>query len=391
MGNYDFNKVINRKNTYCTQWDYIQDRFGVADLLPFSISDTEFQVPKPVLTAVQERVVHGVFGYSRWNHDAFKSSVTNWYAERFQADFDSEWVLYSPTVCYSISVLLRLKSAEQDKVVVFSPMYDAFYDLIRENNRELVENELLWDNGEYCIDFERLEEQLRDASIFLLTNPHNPTGRVFKKWELERIIAICAQYHVFLISDDIHMDIVYGDAKYLPILDVATEPQNMCICSSASKTMNTPGLIGSYLLVPDVALRAEFLKQLKQRDALSSVSILGMYATMAGYNESADYVDELVAHLEGNMHYIKTYFDEKIPEIKFRIPEGTYLAWLDISALGVSKEALQEALIHVGKVAVMPGETYGGKGFLRLNIACSRTKLIDGLERMDKAIQTLRR
>ncbi|AQY52111.1 aminotransferase class I and II family protein [Listeria weihenstephanensis FSL R9-0317] len=391
MGKYDFNEVIDRKNTYCTQWDYIEDRFGEHDLLPFSISDTEFQVPTPVLEAIQARVAHGVFGYSRWNHDAFKGSITNWYQTRFNAHVDKDWVLYSPTVCYAISVLIRLKSEEWDRVVVFSPMYDAFYSLIEENNRELVENELVWDNGKYCIDFERLEKQLKGAKILLLTNPHNPTGRVFDKAELAKVIEICERHHIFIISDDIHMDIVYGNAQYTPILSLAENPVNMCICTSASKTMNTPGLIGSYLLVPDATLRAAFLKQLKARDALSSVSILGMYATMASYNESADYVDELVIHLENNMHFLKNYITNHIPEIRFEIPEGTYLAWLDVSALGVTKDALQEALIHVGKVAIMPGETYGGPGFLRMNVACSRSKLVDGLERMNQAIQTLRR
>ncbi|KGL42356.1 pyridoxal phosphate-dependent aminotransferase [Listeria sp. SHR_NRA_18] len=390
MGKYDFNEVVDRKNTYCTQWDYIEDRFGEADLLPFSISDTEFRVATPVLAAIQERVAHGVFGYSRWNHEAFKGSIIDWYRARFDAQFEMDWVLYSPTVCYAISVLIRLKSAERDRVVVFSPMYDAFYSLIRENNRELVENELLWDNGTYCIDLERLEEQLRGAKILLLTNPHNPTGRVFQKAELEAIIEICERLGVFIISDDIHMDIVYGNSRYTPILSLTKNPVNMCICTSASKTMNTPGLMGSYLLVPDEALRDAFLKQLKQRDALSSVSILGMYATMVAYNESADYVDELVVHLESNMHFLKNYIVNQLPEIHFEIPEGTYLAWLDISRLGVSKEALQDALIHVGKVAVMPGETYGGQGFLRMNVACSRSKLVDGLERMHKAILTLR-
>lgn len=391
MGKYDFNEVVDRKNTYCTQWDYIEDRFGEADLLPFSISDTEFRVATPVLEAIQKRVAHGVFGYSRWNHEAFKGSIVNWYQKRFDAQFDMDWVLYSPTVCYAISVLIRLKSAERDRVVVFSPMYDAFYNLIRENNRELVENELLWDNGTYRIDFERLEEQLRGAKILLLTNPHNPTGRVFQKAELSAIIEICERQGVFIISDDIHMDIVYGNAHYTPILSLERNLANMCICTSASKTMNTPGLMGSYLIVPDEDLRDAFLKQLKQRDALSSVSILGMYATMATYNESADYIDELVVHLESNMHFLKKYVTDNLPEIQFEIPEGTYLAWLDISALGVPCEVLQKALIRIGKVAIMPGETYGGQGFLRMNVACSRSKLVDGLERMHKAILTLRR
>ncbi len=381
---YHFDQVIDRRNTFCTQWDYIQDRFSEEGLLPFSISDTDFKAPEPVIRAVSERVSHGIFGYSRWNHHAFKSSITNWYKNRFNVDFKEEWVLYSPTVCYAISVLIELNSRPDDKIVVFSPLYDAFFNIIKEQKRELVLNPLLLENGRYTIDFHTLERELQTAKILLLTNPHNPTGRVFTKEELLKIMALCKANDVFLISDDIHMDIVYPGSTYTPVLSLGIE--RVAICSSASKTMNTPGLIGSYLLVPDEALREDFLRILKGRDALSSVSILGMHALIAGYNEGASYVDELLLYLDKNMNLVRDFFSTELPDIAFSKPEATYLAWLDVRGLNLTDDAVQEALVKKGKVAVMSGAVYGAKGFLRLNIACPESKLIDGLHRMKKAL-----
>lgn len=381
---YHFDQFIDRRNTFCTQWDYIKDRFGEEDLLPFSISDTDFKAPEPVIKAVSERVSHGIFGYSRWNHSAFKSSITGWYKNRFNADFNEDWVLYSPTVCYAISILIELNSKPKDKVVVFSPLYDAFFNIIKERDRELVLNPLHLENGRYTIDFKSLERELQTAEILLLTNPHNPTGRVFSKEELLKIIALCKTYDVFLISDDIHMDIVYPGSAYTPVLSLSTE--RVVICSSASKTMNTPGLIGSYLLVPDEALREQFLRILKGRDALSSVSILGMHALIAGYNEGASYVDELLLYLEKNMNLVRDFFSAELPDIAFLKPEATYLAWLDARGLNLTDDAIQNALVTKGKVAVMSGATYGAPGFLRLNVACPESKLLDGLSRMKKAL-----
>lgn len=392
MTPYDFDQIINRRGTYSTQWDYIQDRFGEKDLLPFSISDTDFQVPEPVTRILEEVVSRKIFGYSRWNHDDFKQAITGWYQSRFTVDISPDWILYSPAVCYSLSLMIQLKSQPGDEVVVFSPMYDAFYQVVQRNERILSESPLSCNvsaDGNYLftIDFDDLEARLGTARILLLTNPHNPTGRVFTRPELQQIVQLCEKYQVFLISDDIHMDIVYPGHRYLPVLDVTTNPEQCCILTSASKTMNTPGLIGSYLIVPDSKLQEQFLNLLKGRDALSSVSIPGMYATMAAYREAADYVDQLTGYLNGNMRLIDSYIAEHIPDIQFTRPEGTYLAWIRTAGLGLSDEEIQQKLIGIGKVGIMPGKTYKMSGFLRMNAGCPRSKLIEGLNRLKLSLK----
>lgn len=387
MMRYNFDEMIDRKGTYSTQWDFIEDRFGEKDLLPFSISDTDFKVPEPVTEALKKRLSHPVFGYTRWNHSDFKKAVTDWYHKRFQAFVREEWILYSPAVCYSLSLLIQLKSKPGDRVVVFSPMYDAFYQVIEQNGRILEESPLKNEDGRYRIDFERLEAQLKDARILLLTNPHNPTGRVFTVSELQALISLCDKYGVFLISDDIHMDIVYPENRYTPVFTLMKQKENCCVCSSASKTMNTPGLMGSYLIVPDESLREQFLMLLKGRDALSSVSILGMEAMIAGYRDASDYVDQLVAYLGKNMLVIHQFMKERLPLLSFIPPEGTYLAWIDARGLGLTDEEIKHLLVQRGKVGIMSGETYGRSGYLRMNAGCSRQKLLDGLERMERALK----
>lgn len=390
----NFNQLTNRKGTYCTQWDYIEDRFGEKDLLPFSVSDTDFKVPQAIIKTLKKRMEHEIFGYTRWNHLPFKSAIQHWYHKRFEADIETDWVLYSPSVIYSVAKLIELKSEKGDRIVLQTPAYDAFFKTIKDNHRKICENPLLFRDGHYTIDFIDLEQQLSHpkAKIFLLCSPHNPTGRVWTKVELLKMIELCQKYNVFMISDDIHMDIVRSDFSYIPLTSCTTDLKNIAICSSASKTFNTPGLICSYLLIPDANLREEFLVTLKNRDGLSSTSIFGMLSTISAYNECAPWVDELNLYVTNNLVLLQEFLKAELPEIQLVIPEATYLAWLDVSRLPYTSQQLQEALIHYGKVAIMPGNTYGatGENFIRMNIGCPREKLIDGLQRLKLAVEHLK-
>ncbi|MGA3452824.1 aminotransferase class I/II-fold pyridoxal phosphate-dependent enzyme, partial [Lactiplantibacillus pentosus] len=250
---YDFDKVIDRRGTYSTQWDYIQDRFGRSDILPFSISDTDFPVPVGVQQALEKRIKHPIYGYTRWNHEAYKNSIVNWFKAQNQAPINPDWIVYSPSVVFSIATFIRMKSAVGEGVAVFTPMYDAFYHVIEDNQRVLIPIRLSSAQQDYQIDWDTLETVLKQATtkILLLTNPHNPTGKVFSVQELKRISTLCRQNNVFIISDDIHKDIVYKRSAYTPITMYTTT--DVVLCCSATKTFNTPGLIGSYLFVPDLS------------------------------------------------------------------------------------------------------------------------------------------
>ena len=388
-----FDQLIDRTGTYCTQWDYIEDRFGESDLLPFSISDTDFLCPDEVLQALEKRMKHGVFGYTRWNHNEFKGAILNWFRKRFSCEIKEDWVVYSPTVIYSISKMIEMLTDEGDHVIIQTPAYDAFFKVIQDNNRTLSCNQLIYEDSIYRIDFDDLEQKLshKRAKILLLCSPHNPTGRVWTKDELETIINLCNKHNVFIISDEIHMDIVFQPNKHIPILNVTTDLNNVFICSSASKTFNTPGLGGSYAVIPNEKLREEFLITLKNRDGLSSASVFGTVATIEAYNNCEQWVDDLVSYIHKNLKKIQDFLDEYLPMVKLKIPESTYLAWIDVSQLPYTSEQLQHALVHYAKVAIMPGETYGdsGEGFIRMNVGCPHSKVVEGLQRLKIAIDYL--
>ncbi len=385
---HDFDQVTDRAGTYSTQWDYAADRFGRADVLPFSISDTDFAVPEAVQQALLERMKHPIYGYTRWNHDDFKGSIAHWFNRTPGSEVSQDWVVYSPSVIFSAATLIRLMSSPGEQVVTLTPMYDAFYGVIRGNGRALRAVRVEGAQDGYGLDWGDLEAALAEprSRVMLLTNPHNPTGKVFTREELVRIVELCHANDVFLISDDIHRDIVFAPNTYCPVTSVATE--GLALLCSASKTFNTPGLIGSYLLIPDERLRGRFLFELKQKNALSSVSILGMTAQMAAYNSCEDYARELVTYVHGNMEELAAFLAAKLPEIRFVPPEGTYLAWMDASGLGMSASELQDRLVNVGHVGIMSGAVYGGERYLRMNVACPISKLRGGMERMLSAIRS---
>lgn len=378
-----FDEPINRKGTHCTQWDYVEDRFGEKNLLPFTISDTDFKVPAAVEAALIKRMQHPVFGYTRWNHNEFKQAVCKWYSERFKSRIDSDWLVYSPSVMYSIKLLVTLLSNPGDGIIIQTPAYDAFYKMIKENKRKIVPNALIYDANSYRIDFEELTRLMAqpENKVLLLCSPHNPTGRVWQKDELQRMIELAKTHDVFIISDEIHMDIVRKGQRHQPIIDLLQK--NVALVTSGSKTFNFPGLIYSYGIIPDSKLRDRFLTQLKEADGLSSTSIFGMTATIAAYDNESKWVDQLNDYLDDNIAYVIAYLQEYHPELVVTKSEATYLMWIDCTALDLTMVELQQRMIRKGKVAIMSGEIYGneGRNFLRLNVGCSREKLIDGLNR----------
>lgn len=384
-----FDEVKDRRGTYCTQWDYVKDRFGKDDLLPFTISDMDLESPKEIVEALIKRINHKIFGYSRWNHDDFKNSIEGWYNRRFDFQINKEWIVYSPSVIYAISKFIEMKSKKGDGILIHTPGYDGFFKVIVDNDRKLLTSPLKKVKESYEIDFDDFELKCKKAKIFLLCSPHNPTGRVWTEKELEKMIKICKKYNVFIISDEIHMDIIYR-GKHHPVLSQSGDYiENIVLCTSASKTFNIPALCGSYLFVTNQKDRDEFLRILKNRDALSSPSILAVIATITAYNKCEYWVNELVKYTESNIKYVKEYLEKNIPVLKCEVPQGSYFAWIDFSKLGISNEEFQRNLIDIGGVAIMPGLTYGEEGryFIRFNVGCSIKKVEEGLQRIEKAVK----
>lgn len=385
---YDFDTSIDRTGTYCTQWDYVQDRFGKEGLLPFTISDMDFAAPNVVLDALKQRLEHPVLGYSRWNHHDFRSAVTAWFHRRFDAMFDEQAIVYGPSVIYIISSLIQQWSKPGQGVVYHAPGYDAFDRMIAGQQRVCVPSSLLKEHGQFSINWCELEQQLADPNnrIFLLCSPHNPTGRVWSKEELIRIAKLCQRHNVAVISDEIHMDIAFK--PHTPWQGFGLE-MPWALVSSASKSFNIPALTGAYAIIPDQQCRDDYLFKLKHVDGLSSPAILGVLATMAAYQKGHEWLDALNDYVLGNHKYVQTALNSAIPQINYQLPEATYLAWIDLSSLPLDMAALNRTLIDQYDVAIMQGSTYGdvGKDYVRLNLGCPRSKVEAGVAALIAAIQ----
>lgn len=389
---FDFSTVVDRHGTWCTQWDYVADRFGAADLLPFTISDMDFATAPCITDALHQRIDHGVFGYSRWKNDEFLAAVAHWFRQRFNSQIDTDTLVYGPSVIYMVSELIRIWSHAGDGVVVHTPAYDAFYKAIEGNQRRVVPVAMQKTPEGWQGDMAALEAALSQPQnkILLLCSPQNPTGKVWTRDELAHMADLCARYDVAVISDEIHMDMVWGENRHTPWNEVARG--KWALLTSGSKSFNIPALTGAYGLIGDDFSREAYLGALKGRDGLSSPSVLALTAHIAAYQQGEPWLDALRSYLEQNLHYVAQELHRAFPNLGWQPPDATYLAWIDLRPLAIDEHALQKVLIEQQKVAIMPGYTYGeeGKGFVRLNAGCSRSKLEQGVQRLINGIQSLR-
>ena len=388
---FDFSTVVDRHGTWWTQWDYVADRFGAPDLLPFTISDMDFATAPCITDALHQRINHGVFGYSRWKNDEFLAAVAHWFHQRFNSHIDIETIVYGPSVIYMVSELIRLWSAPGDGVVVHTPAYDAFYKAIEGNGRHVVPVEMEKHASGWLGNMAALEAALAkpENRILLLCSPQNPTGKVWTREELTHMAELCARHNVAVISDEIHMDMVWGGHRHTPWNEVARG--KWALLTSGSKSFNIPALTGAYGLIGEEESRNGYLSALKGRDGLPSPSVLALTAHIAAYQQGAPWLDALRHYLEENLLYIAQELNSAFPKLNWQPPEATYLAWVDLRPLNIDDRALQKVLIEHQKVAIMPGYTYGneGNGFVRLNAGCPRSKLEQGVKRLIAGINTL--
>lgn len=383
-----FDKPVDRRGTFCTQWDYTVDRFGRDDVLPFSISDMDFELPKSTTEVLINSVSRGVFGYTRWRHDDFKSSVTGWYHRRFDYQLNPDYITYSPTVIYSLAELLRMRSKD---VLLFTPAYDAFFGVLKENGCNPVMSELQINNNRFEINRDQFDEVIKSVDTLLFCSPHNPVGKIFDREELEYIVEKCKENNVFIISDEIHMDVSFGK-QHIPLLKIAETynyQDNCVIITSATKSFNFPGLLFSYALIPNQQLKTQFETSLKVKNGLSSCTTLGLLATIDVYTNGDQWLDELNEYLFGNYTYAKQFIETNIPQMKIYEFDGTYLLWIDSRAYEQKFEQLIDIMYNQTKVGIMDGSVYGMDNFLRINIGCQRSKLEEGLKRFKQAVDLL--
>ena len=378
---YDFETIIPRRGTNSYKWDTPEE----ADVLPMWVADMDFRTAPAIVEALQERVAHGIFGYTKVP-EAYYDAVTRWFENRHRWQINPQWIIYTSGVVPALSAIIKALTEPGDKVIVQTPAYNCFYSSIRNNGCELSASNLIYRDGRYTIDFDDLEAKVADpkAKLLLLCNPHNPVGRVWTPEELRHIGNICLRNGVFVVADEIHCELTYNGRDYTPFASLSERfQQNSVTCVSPSKAFNLAGLQIANIIAADEDVRRRIDRVININE-VCDVNPFGVIATMAAYNESGEWLDALRKYLWENYGYLCRFFEEHLPQYHVLPLEGTYLVWIDCRASGIGSDATTLRLQDEQKLMVNSGTIYGpgGEGFIRLNIACPRKVLADGLERI---------
>lgn len=376
---YDFDKTIDRRATNSYKWDSAPE--GV---LPMWVADMDFRTAPAIIDALQKRVAHGIFGYTRVP-DAYYDAVTSWFSRRHGWDIDREWIIYTSGVVPAVSAVIKAMTVPGDKVIVQTPVYNCFFSSIRNNGCEIVSNPLRRTADTYEMDFDALERCAADprAKVMLLCNPHNPAGRVWTPDELTRLGNICLRNGVTVVADEIHCELVYQGFKYTPFASLSDAFLHRSVtCVSPSKAFNIAGLQIANIVAFDNDLRSRIDKAININE-VCDVNPFGVAATIAAYNEGEEWLNQLVDYLHGNYEAMAEFCRRELPEFPITRLEGTYLVWMDCSSLGMPSDALEHALLDDARIWLNAGTMYGaeGEGYMRWNIACPRSVMLDGLNR----------
>lgn len=376
---YDFDKITDRRATNSYKWDSAPE--GV---LPMWVADMDFRTAPAIIDALQKRVAHGIFGYTRVP-DAYYDAVTSWFSRRHGWDIDREWIIYTSGVVPAVSAVIKALTVPGDKVIVQTPVYNCFFSSIRNNGCEIVSNPLRRIGYTYGMDFDALERCAADprAKVMLLCNPHNPAGRVWTPDELTRLGNICLRNGVTVVADEIHCELVYQGFKYTPFASLSDAFLHRSVtCVSPSKAFNIAGLQIANIVAFDNDLRRRIDKAININE-VCDVNPFGVAATIAAYNEGEEWLCQLLDYLHGNNEAMAEFCRRELPEFPIARLEGTYLVWMDCSSLGMSSDALEHALLDDARLWLNAGTMYGaeGEGYMRWNIACPRSVMLDGLNR----------
>ncbi len=388
---YDFDKIIDRKNTKCYKWDYNKEIFGKEDLLSMWVADMDFKAPSEVLEILKKRADHGIFGYTGLT-DSFYNSIVNWMKKRFNWKIEKDWIIATPGIVPAINFAIQTYTKKKDKVLVQTPVYYPFFTSIKNNDRTLVVSQLRLIDDHYEMDFADLERKLSDnVKMMILCSPHNPVSRVWKLDELQRVSELCMKYNVLLISDEIHSDLIFSSYKHIPIPTISKDIANNSLTMFApSKTFNVAGLSLSYVIIPNKKIRINFQKMLLNL-GLHGGNVFGIEALEASYRHGQKWLEELLIYIEDNYTFVQQYLHNNITKLKAVKMEGTYLLWLDCRELNLSQKELVSLIINKAGLAFNDGSKFGkgGKGFMRMNLGCSRKLIEQALNQLESAIKKL--
>lgn len=389
----NFDEIIDRSGTNSVKWDAREQLFGSATALPMWVADMDFKNSDQIRKALHELIDDQILGYALPSDSLFESIIL-WQKERHQMNINKENILFSPGVVGAIAVCVQALTSPHDGVLIHDPVYTPFSSVVQSNNRRIYRTPLIIENGQYKMDYDHIEKSFKEHSIkmFILSNPHNPGGRVWTKKELIQLIDLCIQYEVILISDEIHSDLTYTDSTIYSPISLKEEYKNWVVTlHSASKTFNLAGVKLAFYIVCNDELKGK-IETVQHETEQNSISTFGMVATEAAFSKSIEWHKELMEYLEENRNLVIEFFDKELPEVFYMKPESTYLFWFDASSLHIEGDKLTETFIQKGDIALNAGIAYGNSSqqFMRLNFACPRSVLEEGLLRVKKVFDSVK-
>ncbi len=387
--NYNFDEVIDRKNTNSVKHDF-HGRNGMPDdAIPLWVADMDFKTPDLVIEALVKASEHGIFGYSETREDYFLT-LQKWFSDNYDWEIHPSWLVKTPGVVFAIAMAVRALTHKGDAVIIQRPVYYPFSNLICDNERTLVNNPLVYNDGTYSIDFEDFEAKILDnqVKLFILCNPHNPVGRVWTREELIRLGDICVKHGVTVVSDEIHADFIYNGYRHQVFANLKPEFTDITItCTAPSKTFNLAGLQVSNIIISNRELKNAVKSEIN-KTGHGQLNTMGIVACKAAYEHGHAWLKQLKTYLAGNLSFIRNFLIEKLPQVKLVEPQGTYLVWLDFNELGLSEAELEKLIVSDAKLWLDGGTMFGeeGEGFQRINIACPRVVLEKALLQLEAAV-----
>ncbi|MFV0505145.1 MAG: MalY/PatB family protein [Bacteroidales bacterium] len=385
---FDFDSVVNRRNTHSMKWDGMHAFYETNDLLPMWVADMDFKSPICVRDLFAKTLEQGVFGYNMLDDD-LRNSIVTWVKKRHGWDIEKDWIGFTPGVVSALSTAIQFLTNKGDGVLIQPPVYHPFYNVINDNGRKLITNPLKHEDGRYYFDLDDLEGKIKKHSpkMLILCNPHNPSGRVWEKEELIQLGEICSKHGVIVISDEIHCDLTLSGVRHHPFGMLSTDgSQKSIVAMAASKTFNIAGLGFSFVIVPDMQMRERYLKKIETLQ-IGHGSTFGLLATMKVFEEGEAWLAKLIEYIEGNFDFLSKFIANNLPDVRVMKPDASFLVWLDFNEYAMSEVELQNKFLEDAKVAPNFGEMFGkeGRGFVRLNMGCPRATLKQGLNQILEA------
>lgn len=380
----NFDEWNERRNTNCGKWDTMDKKYQKEGMLHLGVADMDFQSPKQIIDAFQDILDKGIFGYTDLS-DRFYENIREWMRQKHQAEVSREEIVFCPRINVSSSICVETFTEEMDEVIINTPAYGPLYQAVVKNHRKVVESPLILENGSYKIDFAHLESVVTDKTkMFILCSPHNPVGRVWTREELEEVGAFCKKHDLLLFVDEIHGDIVAEGVTFTTALTLSeTVRERLIVATSLTKTFNVPGVIVSYMIVPNEEIRSR-IAQTIDRIGMHNPTIFAVAAVEHGYMECEEWYEQMLDYVNENEKFTREFFAEHFPEFEILERQGTYLLWISYEKLGITEEELEKWFLEKANVSVYMGSVFGnqGRGFIRLNIASPRTMLKEAYERM---------